>query len=586
MMLAIIGFHLRRAVGRWNHLGYLILLGVCLQAISPLVAPALILSRAGSILAGAAGLLFIAGCLVNSVKIFSVSAKVMFSRLVAFLLSLVIAFQVEAVVGLFVSSGASSNFESLFRDSFDAALSATYLVTTAIVLALTTEWVWYPIVKRRIRVLSVPSFNIEAVRREPQQLGRAFWQIILILAAALGAVISTYQWLHGYPLAGDSDYYISVLRGMNSNGAIVAFSFDRPLFFLFLFGIERALKLDPVVVLRLMSPALAVVLTVLTFYFVKLLSGRLEVAGVAAVLTAVSPHVTVGSAALLIANWLGLCLLLLLSYAFLKIEVERPVKWLVVALLSVTLLGVHIVTWLFLLGVMGGYTLISLIEKENGRLHRVKVLAALAIAGISCAILIASYSTWARDQISLIIGLLSQIPAGNFITFFSSQYIVYNYFGVGHYATPVLYLLGVLGYTTIASWQTDGARWLKSWFIVSCIGFFAAPYAEWWRLLYFVPLEILAALGLLRILVQIRQYRSHPSGNTSRYSAAILLIMASLLAGLGSSFSMIPFAFILPIVAALMLAISPNSFDLQTSVLLLIVSLVLGALARAFYVMM
>jgi len=145
--------------------------------------------------------------------------------------------------------------------------------------------------------------------------------------------------------------------------------------------------------------------------------------------------------------------------------------------------------------------------------------------------------------------------------------------------------MAVVGYAALASWQSGGGRLLRSWFIVSCIGFFAAPYAEWWRFLYFIPLEILAAMGLVRILELALRFPSHVSGSWSRYSPTILLILISLLAGAASTLSTIQLTFIPLIVAALTLATWPNSFDLETATLLFVVSIILFELTRAFYVM-
>ena len=583
--LAILSLRFRKVLRGWHRTGYLILLADLIQ-IGSLAGELNFVSVAWSseVIANAALFVLIWSCLRYSEQIFSESVQTMSGRLVTLFLSLVIPLQTGAIASTFTPNGPNAEFESQLYKSAGTLLSSFYLGTTGLFLLLTTAWVWYPIAMRRFP--SLRGFSFGNLVQQEARLKRGTWALVLVMSAIVGAIISSSQWLHGYPLFGDSQYYVSVLQAMEVKGVSYAFSFDRPLFFLFLYGVEKVLGINSTLLLRLMLPTLAVALVGLTFYFVRVLTGRVEVASVAAFLAAVSPHVTVGSAALLVANWSALCLLLLLSCAFLKCTGKWKIAWISSeVVLFVALLWVHFVTWLLACASLVGFVLLGIAEKQKRNHLQLEVIATLALTGVSSFFLISLYSTWVQDQTTLVIELLSQVPAGNFINFFSSQYIVYHYFGIGHVATPVIYLLGFLGYASVAGQRSEQYRWLKSWFIVSCIGFFLSPYAEWWRFLYFIPLEILAALGLYELLCLANRHFSSDYSKKSSYISIIVVI--GILAGFVPVFSTVPLAIVLiPLaVAVLTLWFHPSSLGPRSATLMFVVSILLQETARAIFVL-
>ena len=98
------------------------------------------------------------------------------------------------------------------------------------------------------------------------------------------------------------------------------------------------------------------------------------------------------------------------------------------------------------------------------------------------------------------IGLyLVQATPMNFVNFIMNWDRVYSYFGREHYAVPLLLLLALIGFAQLTALRSDRGRLVKSWLMLSSLGILMVYYNEWWRFLYMIPFEILAALGLAAI---------------------------------------------------------------------------------------
>jgi len=91
------------------------------------------------------------------------------------------------------------------------------------------------------------------------------WRILVGFTVLLGVFVSSYQWSRGYPLGQDARYYAYVLGRMDIMGFRIAFSTERPFFFLLLHTIKEISRLDPSVFLRLVPLALSTILVCATY---------------------------------------------------------------------------------------------------------------------------------------------------------------------------------------------------------------------------------------------------------------------------------------------------------------------------------
>jgi len=516
-----------------------------------------------------------------------VSLTVLFTASVSLFFSLIIPLQVWIVLSAFLPPLPGSFSISQLYNAYNVILPSVYLLTTALLLLLTCGWVWVPLVDRWTNDHK-PNESRSSLILEPEVRNQRLWLIVLAFSIVVSALISSYQWIQGYGLAGDSHYYSDVLRGMDTNGPGYALSFDRPILFLCLYAIKTILRLDPTLLLRLSLPTLSIFLVVSTFYFVRHASGRVDVAGYAALIAAVSPHLTVGTDAFLIANWLGLCLLLVFAYSFLKSMINPKIWAPIAAAVFVLILGVHFVTAIFVSVVVICFFLLRVLEKRAVNRFGLMICGFLFVAfGILIVFIMPNFN-WLEEQASSLVVLLDQASPANLVEFLTNQFILYHYLGMGHFAVPILYLLGILGYVGVSRSKDNEHGWLKSWLIVSSLGFFVAPYAEWWRFLYFIPLEILAAFGLLELLSYLK--RDCAVAATVRANSVDLAVALTTFTILGFALAVLSAPLILIVLSPIViLLIGRNKvfpFNVSGVTTLFVTSLILEEIARALYVMM
>jgi len=517
---------------------------------------------------------------------FYVSLTALFSASLSLFFSFIIPLQVWIVLSAFLPPPPGSFSISQFYNSYSVILPSVYLLTTALLLLLTCEWIWFPLIDSWISHHRRNEIRSRLILQR-EVTNERLWLIVLAFSIIVSVLVSNYQWIQGYPLAGDSHYYSDVLRGMDTNGPGYALSFDRPILFLCLYAVKTILRLDPTLLLRLSLSVLSIFLVVSTFCFVRYASARVDIAGYAAIMAAISPHLTVGADAFLIANWVGLCLLLVFSYSFLK-SMTNPKIWApIAAALFVLILGMHIVTAIFVLVVVICFFLVRALE--NRKVNRFE----LTICGILCFIFgilivfIVPNFNWLEEQASSLALFLGQASPNNLVAFLTNQFILYHYLGLRHFAIPILYLLGILGYVDVSHSRDNQHMWLKSWLIASSLGFFVAPYAEWWRFLYFIPLEILAAFGLFEIMKYLPgHYALAATVRANSIGLAVVLSTCTLLGFILAAPSA-PLALIIlsPIVTMIVGRYRLFPFSVTGVTTLFVTSLILEEIARALYVM-
>jgi len=447
----------------------------------------------------------------NSVELFSVPSLEAARLLVKSFFTGVIPLQIWSIATVWsytIPSTGYPRFDSLLF--YERLLELLLPLTTLLFVLLVTEWLWLPaVVKITNRRTVNDSLGLGETLDKERGNSSFDWRLLTGFAVLVGVLISSYQWSRGYPLGQDARYYAYVLGRMDSTGFQIAFSTERPFFFLALHVIEKIFGLEPSLLIRLVPIVLASVLTIATYSFTKFVAGKRQVAALAAVFAAVLPHVTVGVDIFIVANWLGIPLMMVFLHVFLKSISQRSVP---LALLSIVLsgltLGMHYFTWLFMMLVLVVYLLLSLIERRFFGAGHIffSVLVFLGSLAVLVPALFFIYLIGGGMIASLelalhMIGLfLSQATPMNFVSFLLNPERIYNYFGREHYAIPIVYALALIGSVRLDSSRTNETRLLRAWSVSCSFGILMVQYDEWWRFLYMVPFEILAAFGLIAML--------------------------------------------------------------------------------------
>mgnify|MGYP007084712989 CR=1 FL=1 len=383
-----------------------------------------------------------------------------------------------------------------------------YSYTIALFALLATGPLWLPIVLRGSREPSHIERTQTSARRT-SILGPSQYGLLLVAAVVMSFIISSYRISLGYPLTGDANYYISVLEEMDRYGVKAAIQTDRPVLFLILYSLSRCFLIGAEPLLKQLQIVLAGALVIVTFSFVKsyFMDGRLAI--LSAFLASAGPHLTIGINYLILGNWLALILMMTFYTAMAKSIADRSRAWLIsTAAISWLLLGVHFPTWAFTMLVLIAYTLTCWLQRSplqdpEAAAHSIKV----AIGSLSALLplLILSLTTpqvsaSVKCAWSKAITILSQATPLNLLSFLHDEILLTSYFAYGGYAVPLTYALALLGLYRLYLIRKPRIGLVLSWATVTSLGLLLIPKPEQWRLLYMVPLEILAALGLTHAL--------------------------------------------------------------------------------------
>jgi hypothetical protein len=259
-----------------------------------------------------------------------------------------------------------------------------------------------------------------------------------------------------------------------------------------------------------MAPAiLAPVLTVSTYLLVLEGTGDGFTAGVSALLASLSPEVVAGINAGFVANWLAIGVAFLFFAALLHaLRTNAPAYLLLSYAIFVGLLFIHPWTWAVTLIVLVVYLSLTLLESAWARDLRSRrleaaILLTLLPAGFAADALRSALpmgSGFAAAYATLVPELqLSNIPLA--IAHLHSTFVM---FLLGGLADPVWFVLGAVGVISLPSLRGRFGKLLFTW--VAAMSFalvLVSPTPDGTllaRLIYDVPLQVFAAVGLVAIL--------------------------------------------------------------------------------------
>jgi len=597
-----------RREARWMLYSALLALAGSVLQVLPTALPVyelgLTLSRFGGILMSCAVL---AGTIMylRYSRVFSISLIRAARLLLTFSFALLIPLQVWSIATSFSFLKASRDYPQFNAIlGFEKLLQLLLPATTILFVLLATQWLWFPIVSkmnaevaRLTRVLG--NMDSGGDRRTDQRRRlSAGWIVPVGLSVIVGMLVSSYQWSLGYPLGQDARYYSSILHRINAIGVQSVISTERPFFFLTLYAVQKISGLETSLLLRVVPVFLATILIVGTYFFTRFVGGKENVAGFAAIFAAASFHITVGVEYFIVANWFGILVMMLFIYTFLRSVAQRSTLWMVFTIaLSAYVLGVHYFTWLFMIFMIMVYFLMSVVEKRFARTAD-KVFCVVMVLGCVAVVVpavLVAYGVGAGLLASLRLvedmlgNFLKQATPLNFIAFLQDQERIYNYFGREHYAIPLLYALAIVGFAKLRCMRNDQGRLLRCWFISSCLGILVVHYNEWWRFLYLIPLEILAALGLTALLGcgAARQKSSLSMIARDGFVPVALLMFIFFSLGFLLAFSSFPsfLLFLSPVAVVFAELRCPRQNDWGEITFLLGAFLALEQLSRALYVL-
>jgi len=493
-----------------SRIGLAVGLGSILTVASMIVelsAPALIMIVLGAALMSGGTIVMTCLQLQMSQQLFGVATEHAALRLLSSFFSPLLVLEVWAVGSLLPVVWIASR-----RQSFDmvglieGAEVGLYPYTIMVFVLLATQLLWLPIIvklaRTSSRVCPESTTTFRAMSRNRRTSRNA---ALFLLAIVVGILVCSYRLILRYPLTGDAQYYMSILREMDRLGVAHALSTDRPLLFIALHSVRACLSIEAEALLNYLQIVLTCALTSSTYLLMNFCfkDGRLAI--LSAFVASISPHVTIGIRYFIIGNWLALIMLILLCFALLKSQEANSHRWAILAIaLSWLILGFHFPTWLFAILVLVVYSLMSLrkvkLLSQAWKFLPVRIAIGSLLAIVPAflvSMVVPEMSATFQDAWSKIVTNLSQVGPINFVHFLQDEVLLSSYFARGSYAIPVTYALSLFGLYWLYRIQEENVQLVLSWMMVASLGILVIPRVEQWRLLYMMPIEVLAAEGVI-----------------------------------------------------------------------------------------
>jgi hypothetical protein len=400
------------------------------------------------------------------------------------------------------------------------------------------SWIWIPasrhILSRVRKSKNHPSIQA-ASTSDSKTLTRRCLALGLVLSLALSVFIAYYPYIHlpSSTLVGiDSIPYYDNLNVLMQKGPYAALQSDKPLFNMLMYTLKYATPLSVKDVVRITPIIATLCLSLAVFWFVKVGTKNERLALLSSVFSAISFQATVSMFAYSIANWLALAETFLLMALLLKSQQQYSIKYAVLSVLvGIAVLLTHPYTWDIMIVILISYFAWAVIRKSQRKLETTPLTILLAANLLFYIVYnltplgkgVASGEGTYLQSIASNISISNLLQLGNTLTS-----MVQTWAG-GLFANPPLVILAIVGMLSITS-NSKFNRMMLLWVAVPSLVLLTISPAQdafYYRLVYLVPFQILAALGLQSILNKLKDTEQKFKLN-SAYSRLLNLLLVSL----------------------------------------------------------
>ena len=416
-----------------------------------------------------------------------------------------------------------------------------YPLTSWLFLILLYSWIWIPALRHMLsRIRGGSLFKIQTL----DKLNIKSVTVGLLLSLATAIFVSSYSYIHlpSSTLVGaDSIFYYDRLKEMQT-GPYVAFESDRPLFNLLMYFIMYVAALSPQAVVRIMPVISAVSLNLAVFWFVKVGTKDVRLALLSSLFSSFSFQATVGIFAYSVANWFAMTESFLLLAFLLKSSEKHLWRHVVIsALIGMALLLTHLYTWNVLIVILFSYLMWMLLRRSETKWE----IASLTIL-LAANLLFHTFYTLtpfgggvSNGQAAILSTTTSNVNISNLFYLQNGIASMVQRWVGGLFANPLLIILAVVGMFSMINLAEGFRRIMQLWVVIPSLALLAVSPGQdflYYRLIYLIPLQILAAAGLCWILNKLQDTERKGKLNaTSFYILKILLITLVVLLLLNNS---------------------------------------------------
>ncbi|MFB3888665.1 MAG: hypothetical protein ACE14S_04175 [Candidatus Bathyarchaeia archaeon] len=420
-----------------------------------------------------------------------------------------------------------------------------YPWTTTLMTALLFSWIWIPLASRgvsKVKSLRTVAQGIHrfTVFRETPRLSRRVLVAALLLLWAAAAFLMYYPYTHlgtSTIVGADSIAYYNWQRDMDQNGSLTALQTDRPLALLIMHTAKYVTGLPVEEVLRILPIICAICLSLAVFWFVKAGTDNERLSLTAAVFSVFSFQTSVGMFAYSYANWLAMAELFAL-FALLLMSLQRC-SWrygLTASFMGVLLFLTHVYTWgviMVILAALLGWTMLKSVWKKTEEKFDIRLLLViLALNLIFYAAYVLSpfgrgLSSASSESFSFLVPSLNLSTLLNLLK--GLEMAIQMWVG-GLFANPLLLVLSIAGMLTVIGARKRFNRIMLLWVAIpSALLFFLSPDGPlFYRILYVLPVPVLAAAGLTQILDMTEEALHFKDNRFSKLSKTAVMILVIL----------------------------------------------------------
>jgi hypothetical protein len=346
--------------------------------------------------------------------------------------------------------------------------------------------------------------------------GKAVFLLIIVVCVA--AFTATLPYLfQPVPMGVDASFYLKESAGNLSVNLIRVE--PRAAYILLLLVFRSFLKLPPVSALALGAVFLSSLSVLGTFFLAEEAVGRTDLALLSAFWAGLSPQLLVGTFAGIFEAWLvyseGLFLFGLVLHTWKTLSLRSAAG---AILVSIIVLFTHAWSWLLLLLILAGQTLVIFtIQSKSarrlslGRGLRLEVLVLLASVLVGMVVVI--LGAVSLPAVEVVRDLAFQFLMAGIrspVYFMGDMSVSLVYYVGGFYSNWVLLLVGVIGVYGAWGLGREVKGLLASWVLVpGLLSLFFSSEVQW-RLFYLLPYSFLAAVGVVCVLGWFRDRMLNP----------------------------------------------------------------------------
>jgi hypothetical protein len=351
----------------------------------------------------------------------------------------------------------------------------------------------------------------------------------------------------------DIKFYANSLDTIKGRGwtDVVHYAFfnrsDRPLSILIFYAFSIFSGLSSQVVVQFMPLALAP-LTVLATYFFMREAGLSEgVCALGGFFVVFSFLMTVGIFSAFLSNWMALIVVLLFSGLFIK--ALRKHSWLLCfssALTLASVLFLHVYTWSLMMLVLGCFSLglfFGWLRRASG-LSKLKLVLAVAISNL--VVDFVRNLTLGLGSVAVETASVAQsgLSLGSIWHFWSVLGEVLQIRFSAFFTNPVTLFFAFVGMLALViAYFEDFSLYLASWIAVSSVLLVFGDWVIQSRLLYNMPLHVLATLGVVFFGTWIRRIVNRRAGRILFVLFVFLVVLVNINYGLHSMITISKFDF-------------------------------------------